>query len=109
MNTDCAACRSGQCRACVGYRGPLQTYLCGCYARTPASDAERHPLTYEGQQAAERRTESLERAFWRLVGTGLDAGAIGKHPDYQAAWAREHPVGHGCLTCVTGRAFSVEA
>jgi hypothetical protein len=55
INTDCAACRDGQCQACVGYRGPLQTYLCGCYARTPTSDAERHPLTYEGQQAVERR------------------------------------------------------
>ncbi len=34
--------------------------------------------------------ESVADVFWRLVQAGLDSGQIGKHPDYLAAWEREH-------------------
>lgn len=47
--------------------------------------------------------ETVEQVFWRLVGAGVASGEIGQHPDYQAAWSREHPEGHDCLTCATGR------
>jgi hypothetical protein len=45
--------------------------------------------------------ESLSDVFWRLVAKGWTSDQIGLHPDYIAAYRREHPAGHDCLRCIT--------